>query len=90
LIDPSQMDLELLKREYIREKGEKKKYRRVYNEVQERCYHYQKMMNEYEKLYCQYLERSIKAEKDKVEIEIKRKGVRRALNSNNFVISTNN
>jgi hypothetical protein len=32
------------------------------------------MMNEYEILYTEYLERSIKAEKDKVELEIKTLG----------------
>ena len=68
------MDQEFLIKQYIRENHEKIKYRRLYNEVQERCLHFQKMMVEYEKLYSQYLERSIKAEKEKVELEIKING----------------
>jgi hypothetical protein len=67
-IDPEYMDSDLLRQEYIKEKAEKTNYRRQYLELQERCFHYQQMMVEYEKLYTEFLTKSIKAEKQKVEL----------------------
>ena len=40
----------------------------MYLELQERCYHYQQMMQEYERLYTEFLTKSIKAEKEKVDL----------------------
>lgn len=32
-VDPEQMDIEFLKQEYIKEKNERKRFRRIYSEV---------------------------------------------------------
>mmetsp|Transcript_17824 Transcript_17824/g.17057 ORF Transcript_17824/g.17057 Transcript_17824/m.17057 type:complete len:114 (+) Transcript_17824:1056-1397(+) len=64
------MDIDLLRKEFVKEKEEKVRFLRMNNEVQERCLHYQKMMGEYEQLYGEYLERSIIAEKEKIELQM--------------------
>lgn len=67
----SQGDSNALKQEISKEQMEKRRYRSLYLELQERCYHYQSMMEEYERLYSEFLTKCIKAEKDKMEMSLK-------------------
>ncbi|CDW81842.1 UNKNOWN [Stylonychia lemnae] len=79
-LDPENMDSYLLRQEYLREQTEKTQFRNLYLEQQERCYHYQQMMQEYERLYSEFLTKSIKAEKEKMELIIKLRRVNKVSN----------
>ena len=62
-------DYEHLQAEFEREKLEKNQYRRQFFELQERLNHFERMKEEYEGLYTQFLVKSIKAERDKMALE---------------------
>ena len=62
------MDSDLVRVEYQKELSEKLHYRKLYLELQERSYHYEQMMHEYERLYTEFLTKSIKNEKEKIEL----------------------
>lgn len=47
------------------------KYRKLYNELQERSNHYKQMMDEYEKLYTEFLKRAIVKERENLKLRKK-------------------
>ncbi len=59
------------KKDLEREQSEKTQYRRQLFEVKERLHHFERMKAEYEKLYTEFLVKSIKAERDKQQLEIR-------------------
>jgi len=62
-------DIDFIKKEYERENIEKKQYRRQMFEVQERLAMFERMKDDYEKLYSEFLIKSITAEKQKIVLE---------------------
>lgn len=58
-----------LKKDFDCEQSEKTQYRRQLFEVKERLHHFERMKAEYEKLYTEFLVKSIKAERDKQQLE---------------------
>ena len=62
-------DIDLIKKEYQKENLCKKQFRRQMFEVQERLIHFERMKDDYEKLYGEFLIKSITAEKEKNKLE---------------------
>lgn len=69
--DKNEEDLDTLRDDYKKANKEKIRFRKLYHELQERSFHYQAMMSEYEKLYSEFLGKCIKTEKEKVELSLK-------------------
>ena len=61
-------DIDMIKKEYSRENLEKKQYRKQMFEVQALLKEFERMKEDYEKLYGEFLIKSIKIEKEKLAL----------------------
>jgi hypothetical protein len=62
-------DVASIKKDLEKEHYEKTQYRRQLYEMKERLHHFERMKTEYEKLYTEFLVKSIKAQRDKQQLE---------------------
>lgn len=68
---PMKVDFDQLKKDLDREHLEKDQFRKQFYESEERVHHFERMKEEYEKLYSEFVKKSIRFQKEKTVLQEK-------------------